>query len=73
PNNTVEIYNRWGVLVFDIDRYNNEDRVFTGFSQGRTTIKESNGLPVGTYFYIIKYNDSDSTPHELSGYLYLNK
>ncbi|MFH6935524.1 gliding motility-associated C-terminal domain-containing protein, partial [Flavobacterium sp. FlaQc-30] len=73
PNNTVEIYNRWGVLVFDVDRYNNEDRVFTGFSQGRTTISETAGLPVGTYFYIIKYTDSDSNPHELSGYLYLNK
>ncbi|OXA96273.1 T9SS type B sorting domain-containing protein [Flavobacterium hercynium] len=73
PDNTVEIYNRWGVLVFDIDHYNNEDRVFLGYSQGRTTVKQSDGLPVGTYYYILKYKDSDSRPHEKSGYLYLNK
>ncbi|SMO60636.1 gliding motility-associated C-terminal domain-containing protein [Flavobacterium resistens] len=73
PDNTVEIYNRWGVLVFDIDHYNNEDRVFVGVSAGRATIKESDGLPVGTYFYILKYKDSDSNQHEQSGYLYLNK
>ncbi|MCP2027053.1 putative repeat protein (TIGR01451 family)/gliding motility-associated-like protein [Flavobacterium sp. HSC-32F16] len=73
PENTVEIYNRWGVLVFDVDHYNNIDRVFKGYSFGRTTMKQSEGLPVGTYFYILKYKDSDSNPHETSGYLYINK
>ncbi|MFD2039666.1 gliding motility-associated C-terminal domain-containing protein [Flavobacterium artemisiae] len=73
PNNTVEIYNRWGVLVFSIDQYNNQDRVFVGYSDGRSTVKQSEGLPVGTYFYILKYKDNDSNPHEQSGYLYINK
>ncbi|MTH16151.1 gliding motility-associated C-terminal domain-containing protein, partial [Flavobacterium sp. LC2016-01] len=73
PENTVEIYNRWGVLVFDTDHYNNQDRVFVGVSAGRATVKESDGLPVGTYFYVLKYKDNDSNPHEQSGYLYLNK
>jgi uncharacterized repeat protein (TIGR01451 family)/gliding motility-associated-like protein len=73
PDNTVEIYNRWGVLVFDIDHYNNEDRVFVGISAGRATVKQSDGLPVGTYFYILKYRDSDSNQHEMSGYVYINK
>ncbi|MDW8852386.1 gliding motility-associated C-terminal domain-containing protein, partial [Flavobacterium sp. MMLR14_040] len=73
PDNTVEIYNRWGVLVFDIDHYNNEDRAFVGYSAGRTTMKQSEGLPVGTYFYILKYRDSELNQHEKSGYLYINK
>ncbi|MDR7371930.1 gliding motility-associated C-terminal domain-containing protein, partial [Flavobacterium aquidurense] len=73
PDNTVEIYNRWGVLVFDTDHYNNEDRAFIGISAGRSTIKQADGLPVGTYFYILKYKDSDSNLHELSGYLYITK
>ena len=73
PENTVEIYNRWGVLVFDIEHYNNADRSFTGISQGRVTVKQADGLPAGTYFYILKYKDSASIPHELSGYLYINK
>ncbi|WP_281235343.1 gliding motility-associated C-terminal domain-containing protein [Flavobacterium gelatinilyticum] len=73
PDNTVEIYNRWGVLVFEKEGYNNEDRVFKGYSEGRTTMKQSEGLPVGTYFYILKYKDSGSNPHQKSGYLYISK
>ncbi|UPZ18061.1 gliding motility-associated C-terminal domain-containing protein [Flavobacterium humidisoli] len=73
PDNTVEIYNRWGVLVFNIDQYNNNDRVFVGYSNGRSTVKQSDGLPVGTYFYILKYKDNDQKSHQESGYLYLNK
>jgi len=73
PDNTVEIYNRWGVLVFSIDQYNNNDRVFEGYSNGRSTIKQTDGLPVGTYFYVLKYKDSAQKSHQESGYLYLNK
>ena len=73
PDNTVEIYNRWGILVYDVDNYNNEDRAFVGYSQRRTTVKQSEGLPEGTYFYILKYKDSGSNSRQLSGYLYINK
>ncbi|WDF64130.1 gliding motility-associated C-terminal domain-containing protein [Flavobacterium sp. KACC 22763] len=73
PDNTVEIYNRWGVLVFNIEQYNNNDRVFVGYSNGRSTIKQTDGLPVGTYFYVLKYKDSTQKSHQESGYLYLNK
>ncbi|HEY1194169.1 gliding motility-associated C-terminal domain-containing protein, partial [Flavobacterium sp.] len=73
PDNTVEIYNRWGVLVFSIDQYNNTDRAFRGYSNGRSTIKQTEGLPVGTYFYILKYKDSANAPQQKSGYLYINK
>ncbi|MBP4136736.1 HYR-like domain-containing protein [Flavobacterium geliluteum] len=74
PDNTVEIYNRWGVLVFERDRYNNVDRVFKGISEGRATISQSSGLPAGTYFYIIKYKDvNNGATQEKSGYLYLTR
>ncbi|WP_131799985.1 T9SS type B sorting domain-containing protein, partial [Flavobacterium tructae] len=73
PDNTVQIYNRWGVLVFERDHYNNTDVAFRGISEGRVTIKESKGLPEGTYYYIIKYKDHQSTPHQEAGYLYLTK
>ncbi|WP_141384623.1 gliding motility-associated C-terminal domain-containing protein, partial [Flavobacterium flevense] len=73
PDNTVEIYNRWGVLVFERSGYNNTDKAFRGISEGRVTIKQSEGLPTGTYFYILKYRDSESKGHEKSGYLYLNR
>ncbi|MEN1785287.1 MAG: gliding motility-associated C-terminal domain-containing protein, partial [Bacteroidota bacterium] len=72
PDNTVEIYNRWGVKVFEINSYDNQSRVFRGVSNGRSTIKESDELPVGVYFYIIKYrrNEEHKT---LNGYLYINR
>ncbi|MBS7256365.1 T9SS type B sorting domain-containing protein [Flavobacterium branchiicola] len=73
PDNTVEIYNRWGVLVFDRDNYNNSDRAFRGISEGRVTIKQSAELPVGTYYYILKYKDDASNGHSKAGYLYLNR
>ncbi len=73
PDNRVEIYNRWGVLVYESDRYNNEDRSFRGISEGRVTVDRSQELPVGTYFYIFKYKDSKFNTFEKSGYLYLNR
>ncbi|MBP4138553.1 Ig-like domain-containing protein [Flavobacterium geliluteum] len=73
PDNTVEIYNRWGVLVFEREHYNNNDIAFRGISEGRVTIKDSNGLPEGTYYYIVKYKDNQSNTHQKAGYLYLTK
>ncbi|MBZ4041245.1 Ig-like domain-containing protein [Flavobacterium hibisci] len=73
PDNTVQIYNRWGVLVFERDHYNNNDIAFTGVSEGRATIKTSDGLPEGTYYYVVRYKDKQSNPQQKAGYLYLTK
>ncbi len=59
--NRVMIFNRWGDLVFDIENYNNIDRVFTGHS------KNGIELPSGTYFYKIEL--SGNKP--LTGYITL--
>ena len=72
-DNTVEIYNRWGVLVFERTGYNNDDRAFRGVSEGRVTIKQSEELPEGTYYYILRYKDSAATSFEKAGYLYINR
>ncbi|MEZ0131781.1 gliding motility-associated C-terminal domain-containing protein, partial [Flavobacterium sp. LBUM151] len=60
PDNSVQIFNRWGVLVFEREHYNNAEIAFRGVSEGRATIKDSNGLPEGTYYYIIRYKDKRS-------------
>ena len=73
PDNRVEIYNRWGVLVFERDGYNNADKSFKGISEGRVTISQSEGLPTGTYYYILKYKDTVGKGQEKAGYLYLNR
>jgi gliding motility-associated-like protein len=46
PNNTVEIFNRWGEQLFYSQGY---ETPFNGNFRGKD-------LPVGTYYYIIKLN-----------------
>lgn len=50
-DNRVEIYNRWGMMVYEKDGYTNGD-AWTG-----------DDLPEGTYFYIIKLNIQGETVH----------
>ena len=77
PDNSVEIYNRWGVLVFDTKNYNNTTNAFDGISRGRTTVSQSDGLPTGTYFYILNYTSVDGNGaiqmNKKDGYLYLSR
>ncbi|GAA4071960.1 hypothetical protein GCM10022389_16490 [Flavobacterium cheonanense] len=73
PENTVEIYNRWGVKVFDTTNYDNRNRVFTGLSEGRGTVNQSAELPTGTYFYILKYKTIEGNYVTKNGYLYLSR
>ena len=72
PNN-VEIYNRWGVLVYETVNYDNSSKKFVGISEGRATVNKSAELPSGTYFYIIKYSTSTETSATKDGYLYLSR
>ena len=73
PNNTVEIYNRWGILVYDERGYDNALKSFKGKSEGRSTLNKNELLPDGTYFYILRYTDEENKNHDKSGYLYLNR
>ncbi|QQU05067.1 gliding motility-associated C-terminal domain-containing protein [Myroides odoratus] len=74
PNNTVEIYNRWGIKVFDTTNYDSTGNIFKGYSDGRVTLKKGEQLPSGTYFYVITYEYEDSSGSrkvKKSGYLHL--
>jgi gliding motility-associated-like protein len=71
PNNTVEVYNRWGIKVYEVNNYDNISNVFKGYSDGRVTISRNELLPTGTYFYIIKYVDLNGNGIDKSGYLYI--
>lgn len=73
PDNTVEIYNRWGVLVYETRGYGQNGNYFKGVSEGRVTISQSSELPVGTYFYVLKYRNDSGSTRERSGYLYINR
>jgi gliding motility-associated-like protein/uncharacterized repeat protein (TIGR01451 family) len=73
PDNSVEVFNRWGVLVFERDHYNNADRAFRGVSEGRVTVNQAEELPEGTYYYVFKYKDGNANGHQKAGYLYINR
>ena len=72
PNNTVQIYNRWGVIVYEMSGYDNTTNVFTGTSNGRATVSVDSELPVGVYFYVIKYVNQGNNLNK-AGYLYINR
>ncbi|MDM1405413.1 gliding motility-associated C-terminal domain-containing protein [Myroides marinus] len=74
PNNTVEIYNRWGVKVYETKSYDSAGNVFRGYSDGRVTVNKGEKLPTGTYFYIVNYEYKDKGGSRMikkSGYLHL--
>ncbi|MGG5508309.1 MULTISPECIES: gliding motility-associated C-terminal domain-containing protein [unclassified Myroides] len=64
PNNTVEIYNRWGVKVYETKGYDPQgdgsSNVFRGYSEGRVTVDKNKKLPSGTYYYVVTYEYQDS-------------
>lgn len=49
-NNTIEIYNRWGQLVWDGTNYDNQSVVWDG------TSKNGSRLPAATYYFIADFN-----------------
>lgn len=78
PNSRVEIYNRWGSKVFDMENYDAKGdgttNVFRGYSDGKVTIQRSSKLPSGTYFYILTYtalSDDENVSVRKSGSLHL--
>ena len=54
PNNKLEVYNRWGNIVYSKKGY---DNTFNGISNGRAVINKDERLPVGTYYYVLDLGD----------------
>lgn len=68
PNNTLQIFNRYGVMIYSKTNYNNE---FNGESNiSSAVIKRSSGLASGVYFYIITLN---TLRQKHQGYLYISQ
>ncbi|MEQ8679687.1 MAG: gliding motility-associated C-terminal domain-containing protein, partial [Cyclobacteriaceae bacterium] len=69
PDNNVQIYNRWGNRLFEVDGYNNQDKVWSGESVFGLIpgLKE---VPEGTYFYLV---DLGNSTKPLSGFVVIRK
>lgn len=67
PNNTIYIYNRWGALVYSKKRYDNS---WGGIAEHNLTLNAANGLPEGTYFYVLEFHDEEVN---WQGWIYLRR
>ncbi len=76
PNAKIEIYNRWGNLVFEKEKFGNLQQWgnISAWWDGRSTNGWTVGndmLPPGTYFYILNFNDGTKEPQ--AGSVFLNR
>lgn len=66
PNNSIQIFNRYGLKVFEKNNYTDE---FNGFATtNNLVISKDRGLPSGVYFYILSLDDLGL---DFQGFLYL--
>jgi gliding motility-associated-like protein len=71
-NNSLKIFNRWGVSVYEGKGYNNQNNVFDGRSKAKSTVAGNNYLPAGVYYYIFQYENKQQNITD-SGYIYVSK
>lgn len=75
PNNHIEIFNRYGVKVYETSAYGSNGNYFRGYSEGKMTLGKDNKLPTGTYYYILNYEKTDDSSSsqtiKKAGYIHL--
>ncbi|TNF74428.1 MAG: gliding motility-associated C-terminal domain-containing protein [Bacteroidetes bacterium] len=68
PNNNLQIYDRRGLKVFEMDNYTDQ---FGGVCNvGNLVLNKEVGLPEGVYFYLLRMYDLDL---EFQGFLFLDR
>jgi len=65
-NNTVKVFNRHGVKVFDASNYVNNTW------GGESTEGGSGLLPAGSYYYVIEYTSTQGEAKVTKGWMYIN-
>ncbi|UJP64392.1 Ig-like domain-containing protein [Mongoliitalea daihaiensis] len=72
PENRLEIFNRYGVLVWASDAYGQLDNLFYGATNQAGVGDTEMGLPTGNYLYVLTYEiPGKFTTQRKTGYLYL--
>ncbi|UJH68152.1 gliding motility-associated C-terminal domain-containing protein [Allomuricauda sp. SCSIO 65647] len=70
PNNSIQIFNRFGQKVYERTNYTNE---FNGTSNfGNFVINRDAGLPEGIYYYLVTLNDIDEGV-QYQGFFFLDR
>ena len=71
--NSIRIFNRWGREIYYTENYNTVGNAFNGESEAQMTMSKQDGLPTGTYFYILEYGNGSDIKRKRNGYIYLNR
>ena len=71
-SSTLQIFNRWGVAVYEGKNYDNVRNVFDGRSRGRSSLSVNDYLPAGVYFYIFNY-ETDKGSFTDTDYIYISR
>ncbi|PQJ21589.1 gliding motility-associated C-terminal domain-containing protein, partial [Tenacibaculum sp. SG-28] len=66
-DNRLEIYNRWGSLVYSKEEYDNS---WDGTSNASLNVQRDSKLPAGTYFYVLDLGDGIDPK---VGWVYINR
>lgn len=69
PNNHVQIFNRWGNLVYQVRGYDNKANVWQGQST-EGIVFGKNEVPDGGYFYVIELGDGSK---RISGFVVVRR
>lgn len=69
PENVVQIFNRWGNLIFEAEGYDNTAKVWNGEST-EGIVYGDNEVPDGAYYYVINLGDGSGN---LSGYVVVRR
>jgi hypothetical protein len=73
PANEIEIYNRYGQVVWRTDNYNNTTNTFKGRANYGGIYRINDNLPTGTYYYVLKYFNPYRNKYEVTkSYLYIS-
>jgi gliding motility-associated-like protein len=64
PSNSIKVFNRWGILVYEVKNYGNGSVLWDG--RANTGMESGKLLEQGTYFYTVDLGNEAKT---LSGYV----
>jgi hypothetical protein len=70
-DNTMEIFNSSGTLIYKTKQYGVNGNVFRGFSNNGYK-SDGSLLPFGTYYYAFSYINNEGKPITKTGFLHLN-
>ena len=73
PENDIQIFNRWGNLIFKTHGYHNTNNPFTGKANTGILIDGAD-VPDGTYYYILKvFDPAKAKMHLYNGFFVIKR